>query len=191
MKLYILISCMYLVVSIHKVKAQETNSFFVDGGDTNLQAVAVRNGECRPANFDPDGHWGALAGGFQMSVRTQTNVFTSDSPVPVTVNFRNTTTNSLTMLENQSRAALLLIVEDESGHALPVVPQKYDDTGFYLKPLAAKTQARYVYNLNEFYKFHPGSYKITAKKTITDYSSGSRRIAILLSGTMQIQIISK
>lgn len=87
--------------------------------DYNKQAreTAIQAGECLPAELDPQGHWGEIVGGFQLSIRSATNVFIVGKPVPITVILRNTSTNVLPVIPPVSVG--FVVVEDEAGKKIP------------------------------------------------------------------------
>lgn len=52
--------------------------------------------ESRPAEDDPEGHWGAISEGFQLSIRFEKETFTNGEPVIVSVLLRNVSDRPLT-----------------------------------------------------------------------------------------------
>lgn len=52
---------------------------------------AKRVKECFPASEFPEGNWGAIAEGLQLSLRFETNEFISGSPIPAIIIIRNVT----------------------------------------------------------------------------------------------------
>jgi hypothetical protein len=52
--------------------------------------------DSRPAEDDPEGHWGAVAEGFQLSLRFEKDSFTNGEPVTACVILRNVSDRSLT-----------------------------------------------------------------------------------------------
>ena len=64
------------------------NSFPV----TKAQLDAAKNAkESLPASADPEGHWGSVVEGFQLSARLEKKSFKPDEQIKVTVLLRNTT----------------------------------------------------------------------------------------------------
>jgi hypothetical protein len=71
-----------------------TDDFVTHYGDslpfTPEQVEAARHAkECRPAEQDPEGHWGEATEGFQLSIRLQKESFTNGEPVTACVILRN------------------------------------------------------------------------------------------------------
>lgn len=58
---------------------------------TNAVAAALKAPESRPAQDDPEGHWGPIVAGWQISLRLSTNTYTPGQPVYGTVLLRNVT----------------------------------------------------------------------------------------------------
>lgn len=58
---------------------------------TNVVAAALKAPESRPAQDDPEGHWGPIIAGWQLSLRLSTNTFAPGQPVSGTVLLRNVT----------------------------------------------------------------------------------------------------
>src|ERR1035438_8320956 len=54
--------------------------------------------ESRPAELDPEGHWGTVTAGVQLSIRLSKNFFALGQPIEATVTLRNVTTNSMNLL---------------------------------------------------------------------------------------------
>jgi hypothetical protein len=56
---------------------------------------AMKSPECRPAEQDPEGHWGAPTNGFQLSLRLSKTNYSCAEPIEAMVYLRNLTTNLL------------------------------------------------------------------------------------------------
>lgn len=84
------------------------------------QTNAIRSGECKPADQDPEGHWGKVVNGFQLSIRSATNAFVRGHPATVTVLLRNSTTNALQSLGGYYVATVFLT--DGAGHERQATP---------------------------------------------------------------------
>lgn len=92
------------------VSAADTNTFYVtdDGmlvmqnskGEIKLNRLKVEAAkklkESLPASEFPEGNWGNVAAGFQLSLRFETNLFASGSPIVATILLRNVTNCVLT-----------------------------------------------------------------------------------------------
>ena len=60
---------------------------------TNAVAAALKAPESRSAENDPEGHWGPIVAGWQLSLRLSTNTFAPGQPLSGTVLLRNVTDN--------------------------------------------------------------------------------------------------
>lgn len=89
---------------LNSVAASEnTNSMFVTYAETDDSWPVTQNQldamggakESLPASADPDGNWGDIVEGFQLSARFETNEIASNTPVKVTILLRNTTNQIL------------------------------------------------------------------------------------------------
>ena len=89
----------------------ETNQFYITDdfvthqGDTlpftpEHIEKARHTKECRPAQQDPEGHWGPVTEGFQLSIRLQKDTFTNGEPVKVCVILRNVSGKLLRYFSN-------------------------------------------------------------------------------------------
>lgn len=82
---------------------------------------AIKAGESKPAELDPEGNWGPVIGGFQLSIRSATNVFIQGKPITVSTIIRNTTTNDLIALAGLILPEIIIIDEaGREGSALPL-----------------------------------------------------------------------
>lgn len=88
-----------LTVSLVQIVA-DTNQFYLTDdftthyGDTlpftpEQIEKAKHAKECRPADQDPEGHWGSVTEGFQLSIRLDKESFTNGEPVTACVILRN------------------------------------------------------------------------------------------------------
>ena len=95
----ILLTALILSTSLATVLA-ETNQFYLTDdfvthyGDTlpftPEQIESAKHAkDCRPAEQDPEGHWGQPTEGFQLSIRLQKESFTNGEPVTACVILRN------------------------------------------------------------------------------------------------------
>lgn len=89
----------------------------MDSRYKQIMDAAIKAGECRPAEQDPEGHWGEVVGGFQLSIRSATNVFVIGKPIPITVIFRNTETNNRPYIYIPQN--LIKVVQDDFGQDIP------------------------------------------------------------------------
>ena len=64
----------------------------------NRIVEAQKAKECRPADQDPEGHWGSPMHGCQLSLRLEKLTYTNGEPVMLTMLFRNVSGKPLTYL---------------------------------------------------------------------------------------------
>lgn len=187
-----------LSVAFFASRSQDTNVSFLPenyGFEPYQQVVekAIKAGECRPAEQDPDGHWGRVNYGFQMSIRSQTNVFTASNPIPVAVILRNVSTNTLIRFYADSGREVYFTIEDGNGH----IQRTHDPAGYSSvggRDFRARYQIKHEYDLN--YEFHlsAGVYKVRADQLIFEqpaYPGVTNWPGKVLSGEMTIQVIPK
>jgi len=148
---------------------------------------AKRLPECRPAELDPDGHWGAVICGFQMGLRFSTNTFVLGEPIEATVIIRNTTTNSLTLFAPQAES-LQILVTNGSKDVLPESPKKLMISGPASLRFPERRQLRYSLAMDKKVIFPaPGTYHIKVKRLVqadtgngnVELSSTAARLVLL------------
>src|SRR5215472_4660471 len=71
-----------------------TNKYFIPTPEQIKQARHAK--ESRPAKEDPEGNWGAVNEGFQLSIRLSKSTFTNGEPVVATIILRNVHDKPLT-----------------------------------------------------------------------------------------------
>ncbi len=64
-----------------------THALFVPTDDQIQQAKKAE--ESRPAAVDPEGHWGGIVEGFQLSIRFSKDTFTNSEPIIASILLRN------------------------------------------------------------------------------------------------------
>ena len=171
--------------------AQETNATFLpEYGSDQQQAVAIAAGECRPVELDPEGHWGEISCGFQMSIRSATNVFVSGSSMTVAVILRNTTTNGLLRTDDYNDSQTVLYAQDETNNVTRSPMPAGSRLDFI--ELAPRQQVKFKYDLN--WKFHlaPGIYKIHAEQAVLSPGSTIDHLKYdghVSSGILTIKVI--
>jgi len=149
--------------------------------------AAISAGECRPAELDPEGHWGSVVFGSQLSIRTATNVFTIGQPMPVVVIYRNTTTNPLPISITpwpQNR----IIVHDEAGKIVPDNSSIWGGSAS-LGTLSPMRQIQDEVDLQgRLNSMKPGIYKISVERRIYSNITNSAKTAVVPSppGTVTI-----
>ncbi|MDR3560924.1 MAG: hypothetical protein P4N59_05730 [Negativicutes bacterium] len=169
----------------------ESNKYVSESNAKGLNS-AMASGELRPAEFDPDGHWGAAVYGVQLSIRSKTNVFLSGDPIPVSVIIRNTTTNSRSVYDTSTGGETLFFIELESGRIFQPSPGGVSLYGF--KELSAKHQIKYDYDLFELARLQSGAYKIRAAQGVVCAAPDIKTVTArtnIFSDILTIKIIPK
>jgi hypothetical protein len=130
---------LFLMFAHFGSRAEDTNTVYpIDDGmlvtqnskgqikfDQSKVETAKQLGECLPVSEFPEGNWGAISGGFQVSLRFETNKFTAGSSILASVIVRNVTNAVLTyrsvgILGRTSPISIVLT--DASGASLPPKP---------------------------------------------------------------------
>lgn len=162
--------------------------------DAHLRETAIKNGECRPAELDPEGHWGLVVYGFQASIRSKTNVFLVGTNIPVAIVFRNTTTNVLSIPSVSKGMESSFVIEDEAGQIVSYDNHKFQPGGsaYGFRPFAPKHQTKIEYDLNTQFSLKPGTYKICTEWRVFEQSPITKKITNytnLYSGVLTIKVV--
>jgi len=119
----------------------------------------VATNERVPAVMDPSGHWGPVVDSIQLGIRSGTNVFSLDRPIPLYLFERNVATNQVQVPNWAGTTGLILFVEDESGFVQKSV--HVSEGYFGLTQLSGKLQIKCEINLNNgAFQLKPGIYKV-------------------------------
>ena len=138
--------------------------------------------ECRPAELDPEGNWGQIVSGFQMSIRLSTNTVAPNEPIRATVILRNTTTNSMNVI-GPTATSIELVLLNEHKEQLSHSPHPITVSGPASLTLPERRQIKYQFDLDELIKQRsPGIYYVYAKRRIPDESK-------LQSAGARIQVV--
>jgi hypothetical protein len=187
-------------ISCVAASAQETNATFLPvevtaaaEGRANAEynarerESAIRHGECKAAETDPQGNWGQVVGGFQLSIRPYTNVFVKGQPMTVSVIFRNTTTNDLTAPAGPNNPDVFVV--DDSGHERSALSlQGFSGSMSILMPAQRQRKER----LDLSYGFgtrDPGTYRIYATQRVFGPPDNPGKMRELRSGTATISLV--
>jgi hypothetical protein len=178
---------------------------------TPEQIEAARSApECRPADNDSDGNWGAPWEGIQLSIRLQKKIFTNGEPVVACVTLRNVGDRvryfwvSIPQPEWDTEVVLLRGLEHVPRADGPKPGQSFQERLKYVRvgshhqePLMPGTQRQFLRNLNEMFDLTvAGSYSASAARDVValekvpgrpGYLSGSG--TRLLSGTVTFQVV--
>jgi hypothetical protein len=177
------IACLLIVylAIIQSLRASDTNvvylmmdPIFHVGKDAQAIATAeqmkreTNSVESRPAELDPDGNWGTVVDGVQISIRLSTNVFTLGQPINATALVRNTTTNQV-LLPAPQYLSIKFLVRDSKGNPLPPPePEKVlQISGPPALGLPGHRQLRFADNLQRLYSLTtPGIYHVSAQDSL-------------------------
>ena len=144
--------------------------------DPQKVEAAKKSRESLPAEEFPEGNWGVVTNGCQLSLRfTKTN-YTNGEPVEVILLLRNVT-NQTARLNYLRRAELLdgpatFQIISDSGK---VIPEHYPSAqlfegGFIATCPLPGTQHKYVEHLNRGYDLTNGTYNVRAVIRMTNNS---------------------
>lgn len=174
----LLIICFAIAESLH---ASETNVVYlmmdpVFHVGEEAQAIATaeqmkresNSVESRPAELDPDGNWGTVVDGVQVSIRLSTNIFTLGQPINATVLVRNTTTNRV-LLPAPQYLSVKFLVRDYKGNPLPPPePEKIlQISGPPALGLPGHRQLKFSDNLQRLYSLtNSGIYHVSAQDNL-------------------------
>ena len=167
------------------VKADDTNVVFItddgylmqlnSGGklvvSPDVAEAAKKMKECLPATDFPEGNWGLVKGGFQLSLRFEKQIFTNGEPITGILLMRNVTNENVYLQYNPfpigyADGPIGFQVTPDSGQ--PLIQHEYNAEiwnggGFrWLKP---GTQAKYFERLDKRFNFKNGTYTVVALKT--------------------------
>ena len=167
-----------------------TNSFFItmDYRLTPQESaeIARTNAECQPAIDDPDGHWGPIIYGCELSIRFEKFTFRTNESVIARIIYRNAGTNFLNYGTPFGGALdFRFRIRDQDGRELADSFKPARTTGHH-GPWPPGTQYKYECNLTErFGLSKPGVYTILVHRRIR----GPAGIIDVASGTATIKIV--
>lgn len=143
---------------------------------TPQQIEASRNApESRPADADPEGHWGDIAGGFQLSARFEKQTFRLGEPVVATVIIRNVAEQighyrDWVGLHEDAGVCQFEILDEQKKIVTrtdPRAPADITDGPHIPRALKPGSQCRYEVKLSEKFKLdRPGTYIVRAHRWV-------------------------
>jgi hypothetical protein len=158
--------------------------------------------DSRPADEDPEGHWGPVAEGFQLSLRLEKESFTNGEPVTARLLLRNVSTNELrypVAFGNKDIETTLILMRGEER----VRPREELESGApfneQLKrvfrgtesfwPSRPGTQRRFLFDLGKLFDLSGnGEYTVRAKRKIP--KTGQDAVEEVTSGTAAFRIVA-
>jgi hypothetical protein len=157
--------------------------------NTEVRDTAIRLGECKPAELDPQGNWGQVVLGFQLSLRARTNTFSKRESVPVSIIFRNTTTNWLKTPDGPALAVVRIV--DQSGRETSATQESaYSGPGLYTMP--PMRQRKEILDLHhDLAALGPGTYRLYAVRRVFANEDLNKigKMEELRSGTLTIKVV--
>lgn len=116
--------------------------------------AAKKLAECLPASEFPGGNWGSVNGGFQLSLRFETNVFAPGFPVVGIILLRNVTNCVLTYhaVGIQGRGGpIQLVVTDADGKSVPLKSDEINVISVRDVRLFPGTQQKFYERIDSIY----------------------------------------
>jgi hypothetical protein len=156
---------------------------------------AVKSGECRPAEQDPQGNWGETTGGFRLSIRlhSSTNVFAVGESISTVVTMRNVTTNILSTYYVTRGMETVFTFEDETGRKITLSSPMGTNpgvSGYGFSDIPEKHQVRFEYELKDWIAYKPGVYRIRAEQRGFQHIGNKvSNLTNIMSGDLTIRII--
>lgn len=123
--------------------------------DTKKIREALDLPESRPADQDPDGHWGMPTNGFQLSLRFNKLVFTNNEPVVATLLLRNATNSPVKFLRasitHQPSPINVLAFRGKMPLSRKSFSGPIDVISANEITIYPQTQCKYAVRLNDYY----------------------------------------
>jgi hypothetical protein len=148
----------------------DRNLYVGDDAAANAYAgqleAAKHSSECRPAELDPEGHWGPVYSGYQLSLRFSNDICHVGEKIAAVVVLRNVTTNAL-VASAPDRSSIWFEARDGQGKSLGrklafTTPSSHED---FILPL--HRQIAYTFDVQELYDLKSaGQYIVTAQRRV-------------------------
>jgi hypothetical protein len=175
------------------------------GDITNFTPAEISNAktnpECRPAEFDPDGHWGPVVAGLQLGLRlSRTNYVRGDS-LGCSVILRNTGQEVRSYKEDRwdsltcggteflvERSGKLLAVKGSQSSNFRERVAAARQGSWTSEPLAPGTQRKFICHLDgRFDCSVPGKYRVTATRPFPN-PGGADSMLHVSSATAEFEV---
>jgi hypothetical protein len=186
----------------------QTNQFYVTE-EIHTKAVfsptseqiehAKQAKDSRPAKDDPDGNWGPIAEGFQLSIRLQKNRFSNGEPIVAAILLRNVSDKALTYFESGPYDTDQKLVLSRDGKKLLGTDEITTNMTFKEKlshihngrrwnsQLAVGTQRKFIVALTNYFDLQTnGVYSIQVRRIIPKFDLTSETEVVSKSATFQI-----
>ncbi len=182
-----------------------TNCFLTDSGGlfffrqgvpavgTNKIAEAMRLRESRPADQDPEGHWGAVDSGLQLSLRFEKSTYSNGEPVVATILIRNVSASTIEYVRAYATGRVspikVLAWHADAPFALKPAPDPVRASMTDI-PLFPHSQHKYQVNLGNFYDLNKdgayvfqAQYKGLLRKLNRHAELASQSVAVVVRNT--------
>lgn len=161
-----------------------------------LLAEAKKTRESLPATYFPEGNWGNMEGGFQLSLRFTKQIYTNNEPIAAILLLRNVTNQVNDRYvyfpwAGNCDGPAVFYVSSGSGEIISgrsTDPRGMDAHGRSAPDLGC--QHKYFEHLNEGYDLTNGTYNVQAMMTIPYPGSNKWEKLNLKSGTASVKIQS-
>lgn len=149
--------------------------------DPRYIAEAKTNRESWPANAFPEGNWGELDNGIQVSLRFDKQIYTNQEPINAIVLVRNTTNRGFVFYDSNDVApgTVNFLAYTESNQLVAQKPRNYIGLRYSnggMNGIRAGLQLKYVDFLNRTYDLTNGNYLVQA--SITAYRTNGTNTTI-------------
>jgi hypothetical protein len=191
-------------IEIPATNALPTNVFLTDEGklfwykggerlvETKKIEEALNSKESRPASQDPEGHWGQVLDGFQLSLRFEKQDFTNGEAITATVLIRNVSENTLSYVVNTmtSQPAPINVAVCEGHERLKLITENTLIKGTARTAhLYAQTQHKYQVRLDKYYDLgKKGIYSVQAEYSFQSPGTASPGLKQNLLASQQVTI---
>jgi hypothetical protein len=187
----ILLTTLVLSTSLAGVAGQTNQFYITDEGKGSVpktpfsqeQIEKARHAkDSRPAEDDPEGHWGTVTEGFQLSLRFEKDSFTNGEPVVARVILRNVSDRSLTYpceySPDETETSFVLLTGHERLYGIYDVrpgggrPKALHTGHGWTRLSPPGTQRRVFVNLSHIFDLTTnGQYVVYAKRAIRNLFS--------------------
>jgi hypothetical protein len=137
---------------------------------------AKTNRESLPAKYFPEGNWGNITNGCQLSLRFDKQIYTNGEPITAIILIRDTTNRSILFINDHFQnedGPFLLLATTDTGQPVPAkaVIQAMAGGAGATGGVARHTQRKYLERLNNRYDLTNGAYLIQAAIEILSFQT--------------------
>ena len=133
--------------------------------------------ESRPAKDDPEGHWGEVREGTQLSLRLDKDTYTNDEPINADILLRNVSEKPETFFFYEPKDwPLQLIVrklitntsDDAAGELIQEIQSRRLTGSLWRLTIPIGKQRKFVIGLTNLFDLTPGKYDIQAQQLVVN-----------------------